>query len=245
MPETFVINSAIPRIGVFCYQQQPWLELLVDLQLQNPQWMTSSFDAVQPYLTKQPVDIVLCLFTEANTESIAWIRAISAKPDLFVIVMVSEAGVDSAAVCLEAGAERCLCLPLDQHAVLANISKSFRHLQILRSIPKAENTWAVQLWKLNCQQWELMAPSGLCMPVTKLEMRFLQILMAADGELIPRMLLAGRLYINKQEHEFQRMEMLISRLRKKARVQLQQELPIKSSYAGGLAFIAKAQIAQV
>jgi hypothetical protein len=67
--------------------------------------------------------------------------------------------------------------------------------------------------------------------------------MAANGELIPRIQVASKLYINRQAHEFQRMEMLISRLRKKARLQLQQELPIKTSYAGGLAFVAESHIA--
>lgn len=243
MPEIPLQNLARPRIGVFCDQQFD-SELAINLKQHNSQWIASSFPAVQCNLSEQPVDIVLCFISDPHVAASAWIRTISAMPDLFVIVIVSEVGIESCKILLEAGAERCLSLPISDQYLGANILKTYQHLQRLRNNKINTKGIANKSWQLNCQQWQLVAPSGVCMAVTKLEMRFLQILMAADGELIPRMQLASKLYINREEHEFQRMEMLISRLRKKARLHLHQELPIKTSYADGLAFIAASQISQ-
>lgn len=243
MSKTLPLPSACPRIGILCDQANNTPDAFPNLTPLNPQWVAYRFEHLQRYLGKQPVDIVVCCVSEAQTEAYAGIQTISARPDLMVIVLLSVAAGDSGAFWLEAGAERCLYQPLSEHFLMANIAQSYRHLQRFRHTNTLWQQAKTQVWQLNCQQWELVAPSGTCMTVTQLEMRFLQILMTANGELIPRIQVASKLYINRQAHEFQRMEMLISRLRKKARLQLQQELPIKTSYAGGLAFVAESHIA--
>ena len=243
MPESFSPPAPSPRIGIFCEQATQSPELLNHLTQLNPQWIASRFSTVQPYMRKQPVDIVVCYLSAPVAESYSWIQTLSARADLFIIVMVTEPGVETGTFYLEAGAERCLFQPVTTAYLMANIAQAYQHLQRIRQAISRAHGLAIERWQLNSQQWELLAPSGNGMAVTRLEMRFLQILMSANGELIPRMELASKLYSHRQAHEFQRMEMLISRLRKKARLHLQQELPIKSSYAGGLAFIAESHIA--
>ena len=229
----------LPRIGVFCDQQQRSEWLLLHLQ---PLWITATPSTTNQYLLTQTVDIVLCWLDQCRSEYLEWINAASLQPDLFIIVIASQNSLESGELWLNAGAERFLFQPLSPAFLWANVNKAYQHLlDSSAARPRSENN-AKLIWRLNCQEWQLSAPSGLSMTVTKLDMRFLQILMSAQGQILPRLQVARAIYVNHSEHELQRMEMLISRLRKKTRIQLCQDLPVKTSYADGLVFLANVQI---
>ena len=241
MLDTSLQNPVRPRIGVFCDRQYIASDLLTVHV--HPLWISSSLSKTNQHLRKLSVDIVLCWFDQPRPEYLQWVQSVSADSGLLVIVVGGKDADCAGEVWLQAGAERYLTQPLTHAYLLANISRAYQHLQNLqRARLNVTHDIQHEIWRLNCLEWQLFAPSGLSMALTKLELRFLQILMSARGDILPRLQLARGIYVNRSDDEFQRMEMLISRLRKKARLQLHQDLPVKTSYADGLVFVGEVLI---
>lgn len=90
-------------------------------------------------------------------------------------------------------------------------------------------------WILQAEQ--LVAPSGLNLPLTQQEYRLLEVLMRNRNEVCSKVDLHTSLFTDEGEPELHRIDVVISRLRHKARLH-GITLPIRAIFGKGLAFLS-------
>ncbi|RVT07981.1 response regulator transcription factor, partial [Klebsiella oxytoca] len=94
----------------------------------------------------------------------------------------------------------------------------------------ASSTWILQ-------SEQLIAPSGLILPLTQQEYRLLELLMRNRNEVCSKVDLHASLFTDEGEPELHRIDVVVSRLRHKARLQ-GMALPIRAIFGKGLAFLS-------
>lgn len=87
------------------------------------------------------------------------------------------------------------------------------------------------------QNERLVAPSGLALPLTQQEYRLLEVLMRNRNEVCSKVDLHTSLFTDEGEPELHRIDVVISRLRHKARLH-GITLPIRAIFGKGLAFLS-------
>ena len=90
-------------------------------------------------------------------------------------------------------------------------------------------------WTLQAER--LIAPSGLTLPLTQQEYRLMEILMRNRNEVCSKVDLHAWLFTDEGEPELHRIDVVISRLRHKARLH-GISLPIRAIFGKGLAFLS-------
>ena len=108
------------------------------------------------------------------------------------------------------------------------------------------------LWEHRCQQqpvpggwWldpagpRLVAPDGRSIHLTTTEQRLMGGLMACHGQTLTKEQLLTMLWGKRSERDYHGVEVLLSRLRHKARLGLGQELPVRAVQAVGLVFAGR------
>ncbi|WP_454436961.1 helix-turn-helix domain-containing protein [Thauera mechernichensis] len=84
----------------------------------------------------------------------------------------------------------------------------------------------------------MTAPNNCQLPLSNTENRLIDLLTAHAGELLPKPQLLHALYSGEDTSDFHRVEVVLNRLRQKAR-QLGLMLPIRAVFGKGLVFAAR------
>lgn len=204
-------------------------------------WQATSGPEARGCVLAQPVDTLIYWAESPPSQNLlAVIQNMSRESAVSLVVIANDSCGDSS-LWLDAGAERCLQTPVTLACLQANLRVVHRHL-LARSQSGSLPMTQSQPWTLKLANWLLIAPDGATMVLSKLELHFMKVMMGSQGQLIPRATVAAEVYAQSGCQDFQRMEMLISRLRKKTWALLNTELPVKSSYADGLIFLEAAMI---
>lgn len=91
-------------------------------------------------------------------------------------------------------------------------------------------------WRLDPEGPKLVAPNGRGMSLTTTEQRLMGGLMACYGQTLAKEQLITLLWGKHSERDYHGVEVLLSRLRRKALKELQQPLPVRAVQAVGLLF---------
>lgn len=94
-------------------------------------------------------------------------------------------------------------------------------------------------WTLSRINWTLQAPSGESIKLTRLEALVMQRLAETPGEAVSKDELAICLGQRPETYDMRRLEILVRRLRAKARDSLDVELPVDTAHRLGYAFTAR------
>ncbi|MGO4700515.1 response regulator transcription factor [Dyella sp. 2RAB6] len=94
-------------------------------------------------------------------------------------------------------------------------------------------------WRLATDAWNLLAPTGASIPLSASERCVLHLLFAADGATVARDVLIAAWHGHDMEFDPHRLEMLIYRLRRKAKVLGVPVLPLITVRGAGYAFVAR------
>ncbi|NKJ20150.1 response regulator transcription factor [Dyella sp. SG609] len=94
-------------------------------------------------------------------------------------------------------------------------------------------------WRLSTDDWNLVAPTGESIPLSASERCVLRPLFAAGGGAVAREVLIGAWHGEDAEFDPHRLEMLIYRLRRKARALGMPVLPLITVRGGGYAFVGR------
>lgn len=92
-------------------------------------------------------------------------------------------------------------------------------------------------WCLALDDWSLVSPEGSAVPLSPSERSVLRQLFDARGATVPRDDLIARLHDDIHDFDPHRLEMLVYRLRRKAREQGIQVLPLMTVRGAGYAFV--------
>ena len=91
-------------------------------------------------------------------------------------------------------------------------------------------------WLLDRRKWELIAPNAQCIKLTNLEQLVLEKLAVGNGGVISKDDIAVALGYSPSVYDFRRLEVIIRRLRNKAKLVLGIEIPLKTAHRRGYAF---------
>lgn len=214
-------------------------ELLAFLRFRGfSAWGVHSAEAFWRQLHRDPVDIVLIDIGLPGEDGLSVLDYLHEIGEYGLIVMTARGHEQDKLQAFNLGADCFLIKPVN-FSVLAETLHSLgarlkqESAASLASAPVVEQA-ASASWQL--QPDNLIAPSGAMLPLTQQEHRLLARLMHNRNEVCRKVDLHAYLFPDESEPELHRIDVVISRLRNKARLH-GVALPIRAIFGKGLAFI--------
>lgn len=99
-------------------------------------------------------------------------------------------------------------------------------------------------WYLKKYEWQLISPTGKILELSAREYELLTILIRAKGETVSKQEIVRQLFGNMTLSGQGRLDVLLTRLRKKSRSEIEEELPIQTAHTAGYNFGAPAKIVE-
>ena len=152
---------------------------------------------------------------------------------LGIIVFTARGGANDRIDGLEIGADHYLSKGCDLDELAATLSALARRLN--------QHYGEVQ-WLLNVPSRQLLAPDKAPLSLTEQETLLLHCLMRHSGDHVTRRQLVEALGMNYLDYDPQRLDTLMSRLRRKVQAHAGQALPVKTSRNQGYCFFRPAKL---
>lgn len=216
-------------------------------------WGACSAEAFYKGFTVQPVDVVLLDLGLPGEDGLSVASLLKSRPEVGVIILSARDSLNDRLAGMRAGADRYLVKPVNLMELAANIDATANRLlpkglglaggdmsgAAMVQQPSVQPTWVLAV-----KDWVLSSPQGKCLQLTIHEFMFLQQLMRADGQPVPKRDLSTHLFGARAPNGAERLNLLLTRLRKKAAEAFAEPLPVKTLHQIGYAFTATAQLAQ-
>ena len=214
-------------------------------------WGAGSAEAFYKGFTVQPVDVVLLDLGLPGEDGLSVASLLKSRPEVGVIILSARDSLDDRLAGMRAGADRYLVKPVNLLELAANIDATASRLAPRTAVDPVGALAAVSVpasaaacWVLAMKDWVLSSPQGKCLQLTTHEFMFLQQLLRADGQPVPKRDLSTHLFGARAQNGAERLNLLLTRLRKKAAEAFSQPLPVKTLHQIGYAFTASAQLVQ-
>ncbi|PIF16409.1 MULTISPECIES: response regulator transcription factor [unclassified Acidovorax] len=214
-------------------------------------WGAGSAEAFYKGFTVQPVDVVLLDLGLPGEDGLSVASLLKSRPEVGVIILSARDSLDDRLAGMRAGADRYLVKPVNLLELAANIDATASRLAPRTAIDPAGSLVAATIpvakaacWVLAMKDWVLSSPQGKCLQLTTHEFMFLQQLLRADGQPVPKRDLSTHLFGARAQNGAERLNLLLTRLRKKAAEAFSEPLPVKTLHQIGYAFTASAQLVQ-
>lgn len=151
-------------------------------------------------------------------------------------MLTSRSGVEQQQAGLHAGADAYLLKTATLPLVLATVASVLRRLKPSSSAPPAPASTSTD-WQLHDAGLCLLAPNGRETVLSVNEFRLVSALIAAQGQSVTRPALLALIGKIDSVNHRRNLDGVISRIRAKVRQQADADLPLRSSYANGYAFV--------
>lgn len=214
-------------------------------------WGAGSAEAFYKGFTVQPVDVVLLDLGLPGEDGLSVASLLKSRPEVGVIILSARDSLDDRLTGMRAGADRYLVKPVNLLELAANIDATASRLAPRTAVDPVGSLAAVSVpasaaacWVLAMKDWVLSSPQGKCLQLTTHEFMFLQQLLRADGQPVPKRDLSTHLFGARAQNGAERLNLLLTRLRKKAAEAFCEPLPVKTLHQIGYAFTASAQLVQ-
>ena len=210
-------------------------------------WGAGSAEAFYRRFTADPVDVVVLDIGQPGEDGLGVAGLLKSNPDVAIIILSARDGLDDRLSGLRAGADRYLVKPVNLAELAANIDAVVKRLthpsaRPTLELPRPVLDHSTNQWQLNLQSWLLTAPTGQTLQLTAREFALLHRLIKVQGQAVPKKELADEIFGQRIANAADRLNVLITRLRKKAEAQLKAPLPIKTAHQIGYAFTAPAHL---
>lgn len=208
-------------------------------------WGVGSAEAFYRRFMAEPVDVVILDIGLPGEDGLAVANLLRDKPEVAVIILSARDSLQERVEGLRAGADRYLVKPVNLLELVANIDAAGHRLALARgtaAAPAAPPPTAA--WTLSVTDWTLTSPQGEALALTTHEFQFLQQLLEAQGQPVAKRELADRIFGARVTSGSERLNLLVTRLRKKAGEAFSQPLPLKTLHQIGYVFTAVAKVVQ-
>lgn len=244
------VSSAKPSVAIVeddADQLHSIEEFLVDAGYRA--WGVGSAEAFYRRFMAEPVDVVILDIGLPGEDGLAVANLLRDKPDVAVIILSARDSLQERVEGLRAGADRYLVKPVNLLELVANIDAAGHRLSLGRGAtgqaPAAPAPAPpAAAWTLSVTDWTLASPQGEVMPLTTHEYLFLQQLLEAQGQPVTKRELTDRIFGARVPNGSERLNLLVTRLRKKATEAFSQPLPLKTLHQIGYAFTAVSRVVQ-
>lgn len=188
--------------------------------------------AAQSWMTTNEFDILLLDLGLPDGDGLSWLKKRLDLRDKGVIITTARSDSLSRITGVRAGADVYLVKPVLPEEIVSLVHNLMRRLR-----GQAPSTWV-----LDETGWRLLAPDGRPLKLTHSEHVLLQRLAQSSGQAVSREDLATSLGHNSEHYDFRRLEILVRRLRNKAKEAWDIALPLETVHRLGYAFTANIQI---
>jgi DNA-binding response OmpR family regulator len=152
--------------------------------------------------------------------------------NLGIVMLTANTGMADHIRALSNGADAFINKPVNIDVLAATLHSVGRRLG---GVPPIASPGG---WRLDTDDWCLVAPTGQALPLTSPERCILRLLMAAEGAPVSREKLISALTSDVYDFDPHRLEMMVHRLRRKAQDASGQSLPLLTSRGQGYLFVA-------
>lgn len=213
-------------------------------------WGVGSAEAFYKGFTLHPVDVVILDVGLPGEDGLSVASLLKSKPEVGVIILSARDSLTDRLAGMRAGADRYFVKPVNLLELAANIDATASRLLPTAAAMVGGQTAAVPSaapaasWVLAAKDWALTSPQGKCLRLTTHELMFMQQLIRADGQPVSKRDLSDHLFGSRAQNGAERLNLLLTRLRKKAAEAFDEPLPVKTLHQIGYAFAAEAQLTQ-
>ncbi|MEY3760290.1 MAG: hypothetical protein RIR39_1781 [Pseudomonadota bacterium] len=244
---TIESSPNLPRIVVVEDDAIQLLSLLDYLHLVGyPAWGADCSEALYKGLMVNPVDIIILDIGLPGEDGLTVAQHLRELPNIAIIILSARGTLDDRIVGLATGADRYLVKPIDLAELVANIEAVTRNQSLIAAPPLLalviEELKPSTTWYLNSHNWTLTSPRGTMLQLSTREFQVLQMLMAAQGQIVEKRDITDLIIGSRVANSHERLDVLLARLRKKASAIFEDPLPIKTAYRAGYVFIKPAVI---
>lgn len=210
-------------------------------------WGVNSAEAFYRRFAAGPVDVVVLDLGLPGEDGLAVARLLEANPAVAVVILSARGTLDDRLQGLRAGADRYLVKPVNLEELAENIRAVMKRGAVGAGAANTLSPAAAQLddhvcWTLDLTNWQLRAPDQRTMRLTAHEFALIQRLIASQGEAVPKRLLADEIFGPYIANAGDRLNVLVTCLRKKAATHFGTPLPLKTLHQLGYAFNARSRM---
>jgi two-component system, OmpR family, response regulator len=176
---------------------------------------------------ERPADILILDVNLPGEDGFKIAARLRATSPVGIIMMTARDTADDRITGFDVGADIYLVKPLLAEELLAAVRRLLARLG-----GRAEPAPPARPWSFDAANWSLTAPNGVGVALTTAERRLVELLMAAPGRPVPLADLLGP-YGNADRN---RLDVLLSRLRRKVESKTGLRLPIRAVRGEGYVF---------
>ena len=232
-----------PRVAVVEDNHDLREELMFFLKQQGFQaWGADSAEQFWKWLHINGTDIVLVDIGLPGEDGFTVVKHLKQFGQYGLIIVSARGEASASAHGLDLGADLYLVKPLSFPHLLSSIESLWHRMSQGRT-PLAAPAVAQEPeggWALDATSNSLLSPAGAGIRLSQQEYTLLSILMAAPEVVMAKESLAARMFPFENQASGHRIDVIMSRLRKKAREE-QLKLPIRAIFGRGLVFVGKAE----
>ena len=192
----------------------------------------STLSQAQAWMNANAFDILLLDLGLPDGDGLSWLKNRVDLRDKGVIITTARSDALSRVTGVRAGADVYLVKPVLPEEIVSLVHNLMRRLH-----GQTPSTWV-----LDETGWRLLAPDGRGLKLTHSEHMLIQRLAQSSGQAVSREDLATSLGHNPEHYDFRSLEILIRRLRNKAKETWNYSLPLETVHRLGYAFKANIQI---
>ena len=193
------------------------------------------------------VDVVVLDIGLPGEDGLSVASLLKSRPEVGTIILSARDGLHDRLAGMRAGADRYLVKPVNLLELAMNIDATASRMppaQHGHAPPPATPPDSPQgHWSLTVSDWVLCGPQGHRLALTTHEFLFVQRLMTTQGQPVAKRELTDLLFGPRAPNANERLNLLVTRLRKKASEALAEPLPVKTLHQIGYAFTAVAHVA--
>lgn len=201
-------------------------------------WGAGSAEEFYRRFVAEPVDVVVLDIGLPGEDGLAVTELLQSNPGVAVIILSARDALEERLSGLRAGADRYLVKPVNLEELAANVQALARRQEPAPA--PTPGSAPAKPWVLSRPCWRLTAPSGRSMMLTAREFALLDPLVEQEGQVLSKKVLGELVFGTRVTNAPDRLNVLVTRLRKKAAAELDEPLPIRTAHQLGYAFTAQA-----
>jgi DNA-binding response OmpR family regulator len=193
----------------------------------------SSLNMATQWMRTHQFDVAVVDLGLPDGDGMAWFKENPLLQKKGVIITTARGDSSQRIEGIKAGADVYLVKPIQLEELASLVHNLMRRIR----------AQAPPSWVLHRMNWVLHHPSGMSLKLTHSEFMFMQVMAEQSGQAVARQALVSRLGHDPQTYDFRRLEILVRRLRNKAKELLGSDLPLETVHKIGYAFTAPIRLA--
>ncbi len=213
-------------------------------------WGSTSAEAFYKQFAVRTAHIIILDISLPGENGLSMVEHLKHLNNIVLIIVSARAAIDDRLAGMNAGADRYLVKPVNFKELVANIEAAARNLQLSRHeawtepneknhlmlIQPVELATELKRWTLIRQDQRLVSPKGDFILLTSREYLFICLLFEAKNQTVLKINISNKLFGSKISNGFERLDVLLARLRKKGIDQIACQLPIMTVHQMGYSF---------